>query len=164
MSWMQANPEWKCSCEKASARTRIKYARFTMPHNNPPAISFKESLSGLYSFIVYEDESRASIKTIFDGLLCMDDFLVSGWHLRAVQNEFHYRLLNRNNVFLTFLQDTCAIFSDPVAAISLDLSAVLKQMIECGYINPNDKFQYLWSSDDSIKLPLICHTIGKKKE
>ena len=84
--------------------------------------------------IAYEDESLSNIQTIFDSLLCMNGHIVSDWLVWLVRQNTHDRIT------LKFLQEKYLIFTDPTAATSLDLSTVLKHMVECGHASTNDMF------------------------
>ena len=159
MSWMQANNHWKYFWQKSLDAPRVKHATFAASNDNKHLIRIEETQYGSLCMILYEDESITSIQTIFDGLLYIEETPVNNLSLMHIRRQ-------ATCCTLTFLQDVYSIFTDPTAAISLDLSTVLKHMVECGHVSPNDMFQQHWDSstddDDAIKLPLICHTFDKK--
>ena len=179
--WMDANPQWKVLCESA---TSLKMSKtITISKKNPPIFSIVSS-SETMAYAEYEDDSKTTVKCRIDGAVDIRTsyFTCGGYYADPETAENRIRNdLKSKDVNLSYI-DAYDLFSDPEAAVDFDLSPVLKNMIECGYLNVNDtlKLRLLsiemsliskadrracrrgdLSADDllGIELPLIAHTI-----
>lgn len=160
--WMKEN-DWTDLVDSRPITPHANFGRITLERAEiPPPFAIERTSEGTYTYIEYEDPQMTTIRRRVDDLLFYGtERIYSGETEKRITLQIG-NILRHEDITISFLNDPYSIFSDPVVAISLSLTSVLKYLIETKGVDVNARFQAQWdasTSDDAEKYPLLYYAL-----